>query len=45
MSELEESPARSEPMQLEIYVHSGFRTPLYNRTVPRVADRPSPELS
>lgn len=38
MAELEQGPSRSEPMQLEIDVHSGFRTPLYNRTVPRAAD-------
>lgn len=38
MAELERGTARRDAMQLEIDVHSGFRTPLYNRTVPRAAD-------
>jgi uncharacterized protein YcbK (DUF882 family) len=38
IAELERGPDRSDAMQLEIDVHSGFRTPLYNRTVPRAAD-------
>lgn len=38
MAELERGVGRSDTMQLAIDVHSGFRTPLYNRTVPRAAD-------
>jgi uncharacterized protein YcbK (DUF882 family) len=38
MAQLERGTARREPMQLDLDVHSGFRTPLYNRTVPRAAD-------
>ena len=38
LAELERVTSRSEPGQLEPDVHSGFRTPLYNRTVPRAAD-------
>lgn len=38
MTELERRAPRSDSGQLEPDVHSGFRTPLYNRTVPRAAD-------
>ncbi|HVZ78887.1 MAG TPA: D-Ala-D-Ala carboxypeptidase family metallohydrolase [Gemmatimonadaceae bacterium] len=37
-AELERRAGRSGRMQLELDVHSGFRTPSYNRTVPRAAD-------
>ncbi len=38
VAELERRFSRSDGMQLQIDVHSGFRTPLYNRTVPLAAD-------
>ncbi len=38
LAKLEGWGEHSVGMQLEIDVHSGFRTPLYNRTVPRAAD-------
>ena len=38
VSELERRFSRMGDMQLQIDVHSGFRTPSYNRTVPLAAD-------
>ncbi len=38
LEQLEQGTGSGEPMQLDFDVHSGFRTPLYNRTVPRAAD-------
>jgi uncharacterized protein YcbK (DUF882 family) len=38
MAELQQASDRSDAMQLEMDVHSGFRPPRYNRTVPRAAD-------
>ncbi|MGH7668170.1 MAG: hypothetical protein ACRENQ_01655, partial [Gemmatimonadaceae bacterium] len=38
VSELERRFGRTDGMQLQIEVRSGFRTPYYNRTVPRAAD-------
>ena len=38
IAELERASDRSDAMQMEIDVHSGFRPPQYNRTVPRAAD-------
>ncbi len=38
VAELERRFTRSGGMQLQVDVHSGFRTPSYNRTVPLAAD-------
>lgn len=38
LAERQRATGRSTPIALELDVHSGFRTPLYNRTVPRAAD-------
>ena len=38
LAELQRATGRSTPIALDLDVHSGFRTPLYNRTVPRAAD-------